>query len=629
MPRRFLLIAVIGVVLVLGGAILAGELALGPERLKGLLQPYLSQRLGREVLLERAELSLFSGVRLTSLRIMDDPRFGDKPLVSLPSLEADFTLLDLITGRIPRVALKSPEFTVVRDPEGRFNFHGIMAGLADLARTLPFRVTSASIRQGRAVLLDQASGQRIVVEQIELQSRDLSLAEPFPFSLKLKANGSSLEVVCNRQSLDRDGQIRLMLKPFDLEPVGFFLPKGLDLRPLAGRISAQAVWEGTTFDRMRAGGRVVIEDLALSSGGRTRRGLSARADLDLSYDFKALTAEIRTLDLRIGENLIKLSGRAGQEEIDLVLSLPKQPWGSIPGFFLGAGGDPPPGRISGELKAGKVRDGKVVEIKGGLVISDLGKGGTDAKPLDHRVGLEAAYLPGLDTLRLVSLQVRGPALELLARGTYESGLLNLEIPAFESDLGLLSQIAPPPQGIGLEGKAKGSMVFAGSPAEIGKASLKSDLSLSRVRLRSRDLPGPLTLAGKMRISGQDLTSLELEGRILETSFRLQGRGQGILAEPDLRLDLQADRANLTELLGPSVKRVLGLSGSREGRTRVPPEVGARGRIRVRKLKLGLLPMNNFGADYELRRSVLTFRPLDREKWRGATLNSEVSLDLGD
>ena len=580
MFRRWLLITVISVLVVLGGAVLAGKLLLSPERLKGFIQPFLSARLGREVVLERVELGLFSGIRISSLKIMDDPGFGDQPLLSIPELKAEFSPLDLVSGSVAKVTLKKPMLRVIRDKEGRFNLHGVVGALAELARSLPLKVSSVSLVQGRALVLDAASGQRVVIDGMELEGQGLSLEEPFPFSLKLKANGSPLNLICNRESMDQEGQIRLLLKPFDLKPVGFFLPAGMKARPLAGTISAQAAWEGTAFERMRASGRVVIEGLVLALGDRTRSGLSARADLDMSYDLSNLSAEIRTLDLRLGDNQLKLSGRAGQEEIDLVLSLPKQPWGSLPGFFLGSEGDPPPGQISGELRAGKVRDGKAVELKGGLAISGLAKGEPDSKPLEHQIALEAAYLPGLDTLRLNSLQVRGPALELLARGTYESGLLNLEVPAFEGNLELLSRIAPPPKGVSLEGTASGSVVFTGSPAELGKASLKSDLSLSRVRLGSPDLPGPLSLSGKMAIRDQSLTDLEIKGQLLDTSFSLQGQGREVLSGPDLNLDLQADQANLTKLLGPSVRRALGLDPGGNGRTRVSPRIRARGKIRV-------------------------------------------------
>ena len=631
MFRKTIIWFVLIVGLLAGGLVVVTEVVLSPERLKNLAEPYLSAQLGRQVTLGRAELSLFSGISVQDLKIMDDPAFSNGAFLSLPGIEIQFTPLSLLTGSVDRVVLTKPLIRVIQDKNDRFNFHGLMKSLYQLARRFRLKISAAAVEGGRVVILDRESKEQIVLDQIRIQGQDMSPREPFPFSLNLLANGSELTMIGRQAALNQEGQVRLLLKPFDLAPLGAFFPSGFGLAPKGGAVSAQLALEGFSFEEMRASGRVVAERLELMTRQGLESGLSAQADLDLRYDFKNLKTDIRALDLKLGPNRVVLAGHVEEKGIDLDLTLPDQSWGHLAGLFFKSGKSLPPGKISAELKARSRDVGREVEVSGGFKIFDLTGPKDKTKPeiLDHQGKVKAHYLPGQDKFTLDSLEIRGPALEMTAQGSYrkEQGLA-LTVPEFRSDLGLLAMVLPMPKELKLDGSIRGGLELSGQPAQRESLKATARITLDKIRLNNPVLPGLLGVSGEIKTRDRDLTGLDLTGKILDTNFKIGGQGTNILDWPDLRLDIQADRADLAKLLGPSVKSALGLDVSRGPGLAVPPQVKAQGRIRIKKLKISIVPMNDFGADYRLRDSVLAFKPLDREKWKGSTLSSEVLLPLG-
>ncbi len=629
MFRKLIIWLAITTILLAGGLVLVTEVVLSPKRLTGLVQPYLSAQLGRQVSLERVELSLFSGIRVQTLKIMDDPAFSQEEFVTFSGLEIDFTPLSLLTGSVDRIVLTKPLIRLIRDQDGRFNFQGLMKSLFRLARKFPLKVSAAAVDQGRVTILDQKSGERIVLEGIRIQGRDISLKEPFPFSLNLKANGAELILIGREPVMNQEGQVKLLLKPFDLKALSSFLPARLGLVPQKGVVSSQMVLEGFSFEEMRASGRFVVDKLDLMTSQGLKSGLSAQADLDLSYDFKNLRTDIRALDLKLGTNRLVASGRLDPKSIELDLKLPEQSWGELAGLFSRSGKNLPPGKISAELTARSENSRAGVEISGGFKIFELTRPEAKTEPLDHQGKLKAFYLPGSSKFVLDHLEIRGPALELTAQGGYENQNLTLNVPDLKSDLGLLARVLPAPAGLRISGSVKGGLELKGDPAERGSLAALAHLTLDDIGLISPDLPGPLKLSGNIRVKDQEMTDLNLTGKIQGTTFKVNGQGANILTRPELRLDIRADQANLTRLLGPSVKKALGLAKSQGGKLKIPAAITAQGRVNVKNLKLSIVPMRNFGTDYLLRNSVLTFKPLDPAKWKGSTLSSVVSLSLGD
>jgi len=99
-------------------------LPLLPERLVGrIVAGRLAEALGREVTVEGARLSLFSGLRARGIVVKERAGFGEGAFARVESLEATPLLGSLLAGqrRFGRIALENAELCLVRDGRGILN----------------------------------------------------------------------------------------------------------------------------------------------------------------------------------------------------------------------------------------------------------------------------------------------------------------------------------------------------------------------------------------------------------------------------------------------------------------------------------------------------------------------------
>ncbi|MGD8351987.1 MAG: AsmA family protein [Nitrospirota bacterium] len=94
------------------------------ERLKPIIIPRAEEFTGRDVELDRIDVSLFKGVVLKGLRVKE----GEEDFVSVQEFVLAYDLLPLLRKQlvIRKVVLVSPQARISRLPDGRFNFSDIL-----------------------------------------------------------------------------------------------------------------------------------------------------------------------------------------------------------------------------------------------------------------------------------------------------------------------------------------------------------------------------------------------------------------------------------------------------------------------------------------------------------------------
>ena len=105
-------------------------LATDDDRVKSLSQTYLSRLLGAEVVVDRATLGLFDGLRLegVSIRADDDVPEGEPPLFTARSVTIDYDPFSLLAGDLSagRIVATDPHVRVIENADdGSFNFQQI------------------------------------------------------------------------------------------------------------------------------------------------------------------------------------------------------------------------------------------------------------------------------------------------------------------------------------------------------------------------------------------------------------------------------------------------------------------------------------------------------------------------
>jgi hypothetical protein len=202
----------IAVLLVVGAGILVG---LGfwlrheypPDRIRQFAGDWLGTRLGRQVEISDAQLSLLHGVELTGIRISEAPAFSAGTFIDLKRVRVLPRLLPLLSQKIVvrSIEVDGPRVTVRRSVEGIFNFSTLLSTAVPLAPAGPptnedpgleteswstFLIDRATLTEGEIIYHDEALGLTSTLRGLDARINGFSLTDPF--ALRLKA---ALEIV--------------------------------------------------------------------------------------------------------------------------------------------------------------------------------------------------------------------------------------------------------------------------------------------------------------------------------------------------------------------------------------------------------------------------------------------------
>jgi AsmA protein len=102
-----------------------------------------------------------------------------REVLFLERLAVGVKLLPLLRGELQITAceLVGPSVTLVRDPDGQYNFAGVGKESPSGSPRAAFGLNELKLSQGRVVHLDEKTGERIELKGIDLHLRDLSLAD--------------------------------------------------------------------------------------------------------------------------------------------------------------------------------------------------------------------------------------------------------------------------------------------------------------------------------------------------------------------------------------------------------------------------------------------------------------------
>ncbi len=99
------------------------------DRFKTLIVTELRKALGREVTVERADLTLLSGpgIALKNVTIQEDPQFSQNPFLRLNLFRVRVKILPLLTGKIniASLSLDHPELQLIKNQAGHWNYESL------------------------------------------------------------------------------------------------------------------------------------------------------------------------------------------------------------------------------------------------------------------------------------------------------------------------------------------------------------------------------------------------------------------------------------------------------------------------------------------------------------------------
>ena len=512
------LLALLGSVLLLAVSNLNGYLEENRDRLSAMV----SEVVGREVAFERAEVAFSGGiaVRVSGLRVAEDPAYGSLDFLALDQAYVGVRLLPALGGRIEvrGIRLDAPTIRVVQAAAG-FNFDSLGADPQTSSTTpappdeapsdsdagggaAPAVVIAAfEIVEGTLTYEDQTGpdGLSLVIEDFETSGYDLSLTGPI--SIAFGGRIRSAKPVDAGLESRFDGTVELVSVKRQ--------QGGMMLR-------SPALHPGLFGVRLEEGGEVErVEDLAIDvvlPEGLTRTGVpvnirSSRARL-AGLDLSQLVLDVvyrdstRGAEIGVGQASVGLAGGTIEATGDVVLGPPgASPFdletkaraldaGTLATALMGAPAGSLTGMLGGEVQlAGDGLDwGSLERSLTGKLRLAIGAGALEQTNLLNTLARSLTKDPGLGSLLAQSLREAAPEALSGDRTSFEGVDIALEIVdgvVRAKDLSLSAE--------DFSLQAAGQVRLDGAVAVDGTIELSADLS--RAILSEADGLAPLISDG--------------------------------------------------------------------------------------------------------------------------------------
>lgn len=232
---RLLVFSVLGIAVLLGGAVVSLEQHLNSGGFKQDLAQTLSRELGRPVHIEgRLKIRLFPsiGLHVSSLSIPQLEGFGTEPLLSVQSVGFNLALAPLLSGRLEfgTVRLDSIRLRLVRNEQGTGNWEGLSSGVPARSPDRDFSIRRVIMRDAAVIFNDLLGNDEYYFDQLELRTQRLGSGDQTPFTLKGDFGGMGVNGEARLKGLvglpEKGGQPSVSELTVALTLDGPFLPPG-------------------------------------------------------------------------------------------------------------------------------------------------------------------------------------------------------------------------------------------------------------------------------------------------------------------------------------------------------------------------------------------------------------------
>jgi AsmA protein len=322
------IVAGVLIVLVVTLSILA-KILITPERVRATVLPIAEQALEREVHLGEIEVSLFSGISLRDLRIMEKDE--EQAFVSADQVVLRYRFWPLLFLQVvvDEVRLEKPSIRVVRRADGTFNFSDLVESEAAAAPTptppaaasadgpAPINLTIATVRliDGDLLFIDQMitpeAPLRYQISQLNLSADDIALDRAFPFELACRINEAPLSVKGRADVLQQNGRARVELRDFDIMAFAPYFQEQVPGRLDGLRLDLDVEVEGG-IHQVSSKGNISLKDIHLVLDDMPEaplRGANLSVDYDVYADLQASNLDVRSSRVDFNGIVAHASGR--------------------------------------------------------------------------------------------------------------------------------------------------------------------------------------------------------------------------------------------------------------------------------------------------------------------------------
>ncbi len=343
--RFFLIIvAVISILLVALAVLIQTQLT--PERVRTTFLPMVEKQLGRTVAIGDIDIGIFSGVTIRDLMVEEVD--SSDLFVEVGTAHLSYRLWSLLKGQldISEILLDEPFITIVRYPDGRFNFSNLLSENqqqtgassnpdSDFRRAMesPFEllIQHINMRNGQILFIDRfinpTAPFRYSFSNLTLSAKEISFNGNFPLDISMVLNQSQVHLSAQVNLARQTGNAALRVTPLDLVPFAPYyrnqLPGSLGSAKLEVNIDLD--W---TPERLLSRGKIALSqvDMVLRDlPDFPLREVRLATDYSIRYDIPRQLLHISTALLNYNDirttlqGDIDLAGASSQLDLEVVL----------------------------------------------------------------------------------------------------------------------------------------------------------------------------------------------------------------------------------------------------------------------------------------------------------------------
>lgn len=304
--KKFIAATLAVVIVGLIALVVLAKVLVTPERIKGILLPRVGEALNRQVEIEQVDISLFSGIGLKNLTVME--REGDKSFLTTEQVTLRYRFWPLLLMRveIDEIAIDKPQIHLVRFADGSFNFSDLLQLVGEKSESKQVDTASPATESGdgnginllvsRLAIGDgtirftdhqvNAAPLHYSLDNLALQVRQFSPTREFPVELSATLNGASLTMEGRANLAHSAADAKVLLAGLEVMP---FAPYFREQLP--GRLQRATVDLDLQLSvdkaQMASEGQVRLQnvDLQLNALRHTPlKGAQLAVDYNLQFD---------------------------------------------------------------------------------------------------------------------------------------------------------------------------------------------------------------------------------------------------------------------------------------------------------------------------------------------------------
>ncbi len=342
---KIILVFLVILGLLIGGAVYL-QSQVTPQRVREYLVPLLKTSLERQVELGEIEVGLFTGITVYDLVVKQQQEL-DADFLSVKRVDLYYELWPLLTGQfiVNQVALEQPVIAISRFKDGNYNFKDLSRNGQPVRSTyreksvavanelLSVLVRKVTIQNGTLMFVDAKDNPktpyRYTFSHLNLNVRDFTFEEVFPFDASLRFNDAQLDISGHYNFALNSGDLIVNLSALDLVPLAPYYRNYLPGKFGAGKVALniEADFQPGQFTSK---GKISFDglDLRLSSfNGVAFKEADLATDYSIVFDRRTRQLSIPALLLKLNKIAATVDGSidlAGQSpDLDLSLLLNK------------------------------------------------------------------------------------------------------------------------------------------------------------------------------------------------------------------------------------------------------------------------------------------------------------------